>query len=108
MVWCRSPSAKVCSTLPRAPGPSCAAARGPSVPVLQTIIYSCEQESSPFYTAVIPSPAGITEEDQKVKARLELLTFVFVLFSVCGKEERDEVRREDRQGADGELLFPLG
>lgn len=28
------------------------------------------------------------------------------VFAVCGKAERDEGRREDGQGADGELLFP--
>lgn len=46
--------------------------------------------------------------EQEVNARLDLQMFVFMCLLVCGKEERDEVRWEDRQGADGELLFPLG
>lgn len=30
-----------------------------------------------------------------------------VYVSVCGEEEGNEVRREDRQGAGGELLLPV-
>ena len=32
----------------------------------------------------------------------------FVCVSVCGEEEGDEGRREDGEGAGGELLFPVG